>query len=267
MSASGARYGLQTDAGVLEDGRVGSEKIVGYVHSFETGGTVDGPGIRFVLFTTGCPLRCLYCHNPDTWKLKNGKRMTVDEVMAEIGKYVRFLTICGGGVTISGGEPALQHEFVAEILRRCKALNLHTALDTSGLLGDQISDAMLEEIDLILLDIKSWDPELYQRLTRQPVEPTLRFARRLSDMEKPMWIRFVLVPGLTDGLENVEGVADFVAGLSSVERVEVLPFHQMGISKWEALGINYELGDTEPPSQELLERVQDQFRDRMLEVY
>ena len=267
MSALSARYELQTDAGILEDARAEPKRITGYVHSFETGGTVDGPGVRFVLFTTGCPLRCLYCHNPDTWKLKNGKRMSVDEIMDEIEKYVRFLTICGGGVTISGGEPALQHDFVAEIFHRCKALNLHTALDTSGLLGEQISDAMLADIDLVLLDIKSWDPDLYRRLTRQPLEPTLKFARRLSAIEKPMWIRFVLVPGLTDDFDNVEGVADFVASLASVERVEVLPFHQMGISKWQALGLNYELQDTESPSEALVERVRDQFRDRFLEVY
>jgi pyruvate formate lyase activating enzyme len=241
--------------------------ITGYLHSFDATGALDGPGVRFVVFTSGCLLRCRYCHNPETWSTKNGAPFTVDEVMAEIGKYERFLKVAGGGVTISGGEPLVQDAFTGEVLRRAKALGLHTALDTSGFLGDRATDGMLESVDLVLLDIKSWDPDTYRRVTGRDVEPTLAFARRLSDMGKPVWVRFVLVPGLTDDFDNVEGLADFVATLNNVERVEVLPFHQMGKPKWEALNIRYQLADTEPPSAELLDRVVGQFRARGLEVY
>lgn len=243
------------------------EGLSGYVHSYETMGTADGPGMRFVLFMTGCPLRCQYCHNPDTWHLKNGHPVTLDEVMSEIGKYADFLIEAGGGITISGGEPLVQPKFLANILRQCKQRGLHTALDTSGFLGKRMTPQMFDDTDLVLLDIKSSIPDVYRAVTRVAVEPTLEFARRLAASNKPVWIRYVLVPGLTDDFDNVEGVADFVATLSSVERVEVLPFHKMGEHKWEALDLEYRLKETEPPSEELLARVLDQFRQRNLTVY
>jgi pyruvate formate lyase activating enzyme len=244
----------QLRASVKDDG------AAGYVHSFQTGSVVDGPGVRFVLWTTGCLMRCLYCHNPDTWHMKHGQPTSVDEMMAEIGKYERVLKMTGGGVTISGGEPLVQAPFVTQVFRECKALGLHTVLDTNGYLGDRITDEELADVDLVLLDIKSFDAETHRRATGYPVDDVLRFARRLSDLGKPAWIRFVLVPGLTDDESNVDDLAAFVATLENVERVEVLPFHQMGRDKWERLGRPYPLTDTPPPDEALVARVHDQFR-------
>ncbi|MEV4471908.1 pyruvate formate-lyase-activating protein [Nonomuraea sp. NPDC049504] len=232
----------------------------GSVSSWDLSVGVDGPGTRFVVFTAGCPLRCLYCQNPETWRMRDGRQVTAEEVMAEIAKYRRFISVAGGGVTISGGEPLLQPRFTAELLRRCHDSGLHTALDTSGLLGIRATDATLADTDLVLLDIKSYDPATYRRLTGGPVEPTLRFARRLADLGRPTWVRFVLVPGLTDAPDNVDALARFVAGLGNVERVDVLPFHRMATAKYERLGLRFPLGDVAPPGQGLLDRVHDQFR-------
>jgi pyruvate formate lyase activating enzyme len=242
------------------------DDVIGYVHSYEVGSTVDGPGIRFVAFLTGCLLRCQYCHNPDTWHKYNGHPVTVSRAMRQIGKYAQVLKISRGGVTLSGGEPMLQRAFVVRIFRRCKELGLHTCIDTSGRLGDRFTDEELMDIDLNVLDIKSGDPEIYERVTRQPLQPTLDYAHRLSALGHPMWIRFVLVPGLSDGHDNVEKVADFCAELKSVERVEILRFHQMGRDKWHKLGLAYALENVEPPDAELTERVRSQFRSRGLTV-
>ncbi|QQQ80177.1 pyruvate formate lyase-activating protein [Saccharothrix sp. 6-C] len=231
----------------------------GAVHSWDLATAVDGPGTRFVVFTAGCPLRCLYCHNPETRFARYGRRASVDSVIAEIEKYRRFIQVAGGGVTISGGEPLLQPEFTAELLHAVKAMGLHTALDTSGFLGDRATDRLLADTDLVLLDIKSWDPATYRHVTGGEIAPTLRFARRLSDLGKSMWIRFVLVPGQTDAPDNVEGIASFVATLPSVERVDVLPFHKMGAPKYEAIGLPFLLADTSTPDAKLVERVRGQF--------
>ena len=263
---SKARDYYEIHPGDVEEVDEGDD-IVGYVHSVEVGSTVDGPGIRFVGFLTGCLLRCQYCHNPDTWHKYNGRPVTVAKAMREIGKFATVLKISKGGVTLSGGEPIVQRAFAMQIFRRCKALGLHTCLDTSGRLGDKLSDDDLMQIDLNLLDIKSGDPEVYQKVTRQPLQPTLDYARRLSTLKRPMWIRYVLVPGLTDGVDNVERVADFVGGLGGVERVEILRFHQMGRDKWHKLGLAYPLEDFEPPPPELAERVRGQFRSRGLTVF
>ena len=243
------------------------DDVTGYVHSWEVGSTVDGPGLRFVAFLTGCLLRCQYCHNPDTWHKYNGRPVTVASAMQVIGKYAQVLKISKGGITISGGEPQLQRAFVTQVFRRCKELGLHTCMDTSGRLGDKFTDEELQDIDLHLLDIKSGDPAIYEKVTRQPLQPTLDYAHRLSALGRPMWIRYVLVPGLTDGHDNVERVADVVAGLKTVERVEILRFHQMGQDKWRKLGLEYPLENVEPPSAELSERVRNQFRNRGLTVY
>lgn len=262
--AAGDYYAVQAgDIEEIED----EEDLVGYVHSYEVGSTVDGPGLRFVGFLTGCLLRCQYCHNPDTWHKHNGRPVTVSRVMQEIAKYAQVLKISKGGVTLSGGEPMVQRPFVLRIFRHCKELGLHTCMDTSGRLGARFSDQELMEIDLNLLDIKSGDPEIYERVTHQPLQPTLDYARRLSDLERPMWVRFVLVPGLTDGWDNVERVADICAGLKSLQRVEILRFHQMGKAKWDKLGLAYPLADVDTPSAELRERVRGQFRSRGLTVY
>lgn len=238
----------------------------GYIHSYHVGSTVDGPGVRMVVWTSGCPLRCQYCHNPDTWKLRAGKRTTADELLADLGRYARFLATAGGGLTISGGEPLVQAPFVAHLMREAQRMGVHTALDTSGYLGDRLSDADLQAVDLVLLDVKSYDPQTHLRVTGREVEPVLRFARRLSNLGRPAWLRFVLVPGLTDDPANVAGLADFAATLRNVERVEVLPFHQMGRFKWQELGLDYRLADTQPPDAALLERVTAQLRQRGLNV-
>ncbi len=251
------------------DGGPGSDQtdIVGYVHSVEIGSTVDGPGLRYVLFLTGCALRCQYCHNPDTWHLRNGHQVPVADVMRELSRYADIFRISHGGLTISGGEPALQPAFVKAIFAECRKLGIHTCIDTSGFRGDQFSDEELADIDLHILDIKSGNPELYQRLTRQPLQPTLDFAERLSRLERPVWVRFVLVPGLTDDEDNVARVAEICAGIRSLERVEILRFHQLGRNKWQQLGLHYSLADTPAPSAELTERVRAQFRALALPVF
>ncbi|SEH02435.1 pyruvate formate lyase activating enzyme [Nonomuraea solani] len=231
----------------------------GVISSWDLSVGVDGPGTRFVLFTAGCPLRCQYCQNPETWRMRDGYQVTTDEIMDEIGKYRRFISVASGGVTISGGEPLLQPRFTADLLHRCHDSGLHTALDTSGLLGARATDAMLADTDLMLLDIKSFDPATYRRLTGGPVEPTLRFAQRLADLDRPTWVRFVLVPGLTDAPANVDALARFVAGLGNVERVDVLPFHRMATGKYERLGLRFPLADVPPPDPALLSRVHAQF--------
>ena len=241
--------------------------VVGYVHSYEVGSTVDGPGIRFVGFLTGCLLRCKFCHNPDTWHKHNGHAVPVSRAMRQIGKYANVLKVSGGGITLSGGEPQVQRAFVTQIFRRCKALGLHTAIETSGRLGDRFSDAELRDIDLHILDIKGGDPATFEKVSGQPLQPTLEYGRRLAALGLPAWIRFVLVPGLTDAHDNVEKLADIVAGLKNVERVEILPFHQMGRDKWHKLGLKYELENVEPPNAALTERVRGQFRSRGLTVY
>ncbi|MEU8774699.1 pyruvate formate-lyase-activating protein [Streptomyces sp. NPDC048606] len=221
----------------------------GSVHSWDLSTGVDGPGTRFVTFLAGCPLTCLYCHNPDTMRMRNGKRTSADAVIAEARKYTRFISASGGGATVSGGEPLLQPVFAGELLHRMKnELGLHTALDTSGFLGARATDALLRDTDLVLLDIKSWDRETYRRVTGRPLEPTLDFARRLADLGKEVHLRFVLVPGLTDAPDNVEGVAAFAGALGNVSRVDVLPFHKLGESKWEALDMPFTLHDTPSPS-------------------
>lgn len=233
--------------------------VKGWYHSYETAGTVDGPGIRFVVFVTGCPLRCVYCHNPDTWHRKCGREIEAGAIVGEIRDYRRYIQK-HGGVTISGGEPLSQPLFTTAILHGCKQAGLHTALDTSGFLGRLATDEMLELVDLVLLDIKSFDPEIYRNITGQDVKPTLDFARRLERMGKPMWIRFVLTPGYSDDRDNITALAEFVGSLTNVERIEVLPFHKMGEHKWQALGLAYKLDDIVPPSADEAEAVRDIFR-------
>lgn len=251
---------------VSTDHTLHSTAVQGYIHSVETCGTVDGPGIRFIIFTAGCPLRCLYCSNPDCRYMENGRKVTVDELMEEVQKYTSYMKASGGGVTVSGGEPLYQPHLVAEIFKRCKALGISTALDTSGDCDLPLAKPVIELADLVLLDIKSFDPEIYTKVTSVSLEPTLAIARYLSDIGKPTWIRFVLVPGLTDAPHNIEGLADFVATLKNVERLEVLPFHKMGEYKWEQLGYEYQLKETQPPTAEQVQTAQAIFRNRGINV-
>jgi len=232
---------------------------MGFLHSFTTGSTVDGPGVRVVAWTTGCMFRCLYCHNPDTWTMSNGIPVTVERAVEELGKYRYGLKAMSGGFTLSGGEPLMQHRFAMKLFKAARGMGIHTALDTNGYFGDNLSDEDLLAIDLVLLDIKAWDPERHRRLTGNDNGPVFEFARRLAARQRPAWLRFVLVPGLTDDREDIRQIADFAASLGNIERVDVLPFHQMGRYKWKELGISYELADFKPPSVELVESTRAQF--------
>ncbi|BAS56423.1 MULTISPECIES: pyruvate formate-lyase-activating protein [Leptolyngbya] len=239
-------------------------KTAGYIHSIETCGTADGPGIRFIIFTSGCPLRCLYCCNPDCRHLEDGKLVTVDELIEEIQKYIPYMQASGGGVNACGGEPLFQPQFVREIFKRCHELKIHTALDTSGFCELNVAKPVLEYTDLVLLDIKSFDASTYHKVTGVNIEPTLTLARYLNQIHKPVWIRFVLVPGLTDDPQNIAGLADFLATLTNIERVDVLPFHKMGEYKWEQLGYDYQLKDTPNPTSEQVQAAIDIFKSRNL---
>jgi pyruvate formate lyase activating enzyme len=240
---------------------------MGFLHSFTTGSTVDGPGVRVVAWTTGCMFRCLFCHNPDTWTMSNGIPVTVAKATEELRKYRRGLAVMGGGFTISGGEPLMQHRFVVKLFTAARTMGVHTALDTTGYLGDRLSDDDLEAINLVLLDIKTWDPERHRRLTGMDNGPVLEFARRLAARKRPVWVRFVLVPGLTDDPEDIAKIASFAGGLGNVERADVLPFHQLGRYKWERLGIKYTLDGVESPSTDLIERTLAAFRAEGLQAY
>ena len=233
---------------------------MGFLHSFTTGATVDGPGVRVVAWTAGCMWRCRYCHNPDTWTMTNGLPVSVEKATTELRKYRAGLKVMSGGLTISGGEPLMQHRFVTKVFAAAKGMGVHTALDTNGYLGERLSDADLETIDLVLLDLKTWDAERHRSLTGMDNAPTLAFGRRLAERRRPIWLRYVLVPGVTDDLDDIAHTAAYAAGLGNVERVDVLPFHQMGQYKWEKLGLPYSLADAAPPDQALVERVIAVFR-------
>jgi len=240
---------------------------MGFLHSFTTGSTLDGPGVRVVAWTTGCMWRCLYCHNPDTWSMRNGIPVAVVKATEQLRKYRYGLKIMSGGFTISGGEPLMQDRFVVKMFQAAKEMGIHTALDTNGYLGARLSDAELDLADLVLLDLKAWDEDKHRHLTGREPGPTREFAQRLATRRRPVWLRFVLVPGLTDDPDEVEQIARFAGGLGNVERVDVLPFHQMGRFKWEKLGIKYALADVEPPSSDVVERVCAVFRAQGLRTY
>lgn len=243
----------------------GVDSTRGYLHSIETGAAVDGPGVRCAVFLSGCNMHCLYCHNPDTWKLHDGTAVSLDEVLGKIRPYAPFLRHAGG-VTLTGGEPLVQKDFAVAILRGCKALGLHTALDTQGYFGNRLSDDELEAIDLFLLDIKLMNPEAYLRLTGAELQPTLDFARRLARRKKPVWLRYVLVPGYTDADEEVRKLAFFASELGNIERVDILPFHQLGQHKWQELGKTYALAGVRPPSDAAIDQARAIFREHGLNV-
>lgn len=253
------RVGISPDApdtSQLKD----EQGAFGYCHSYETASRYDGPGLRVVLFVSGCLLRCTYCHNPDTWHLKDGTYVSADHVLRRLGDFAPALRSLGGGLTISGGETMVQLAFTRRIFAGAKALGLHTAIETSGFLGDRADESYLSHIDLVLLDIKSSDPDTYRRVTGRELAPTLRFAERLASLSKPVWVRFTLVPGETDDPTNVDGIARFVAPMKNVEWVEVQPFHQMGSFKWKAMGLDYKLLNTPTAGRDLVDRVIGQFR-------
>lgn len=232
--------------------------ITGRIHSFETFGTLDGPGIRFVVFMQGCPLRCIYCHNRDTWDVQGGREYTVDEVMTELGKYINYIKFSGGGITVSGGEPLLQCAFVTELFKRCREKGIHTALDTSGFsvfdgLDDGL-DELLSYTGLVLLDIKHACDVGHKTITGVGREKPAAFARLLSDRGIPVWIRYVLVPGYTDSDEDLLAAASFIKSHKNVNKVEILPYHSMGSYKWDKLGETYPLKGIPGPDEESIEK-------------
>ncbi|AIJ33543.1 pyruvate formate lyase activating enzyme [Corynebacterium imitans] len=250
---------------LLEARRTGD---VGLVHSWELVTAVDGPGTRMTIFLSGCPLRCVYCHNPDTMEMKEGTLESVESVAKRVMRYRSVFNASGGGLTLSGGEPLFQIAFTRRLLKLVHDAGIHTCIDTSGYLGARLSDEDLDNIDLVLLDVKSGDEATYNAVTKRELAPTIAFGDRLSKLDKPVWVRFVVVPGHTDSEENVNNVADIVARWSdNVERVEVLPFHNMGADKWKRIGLPYELEDVTPPTPESVEHVREVFRSRGLTVF
>lgn len=230
----------------------------GFIHSFESFGTKDGPGIRFVIFMQGCPLRCLYCHNPDTWKMNNAKyQLTPLEAFNEIERVKAFVR---GGVTISGGEPLLQPQFILELFKLCRNEGIHTAIDTSGFLFNQNIKDVLDYTDLVLLDIKHINPDKYLTLTGKSLEPTLHFMEYLHEIDKTVWLRYVLVPGYSDDEQDLNDWANYISKFKNVERVDILPFHQMATHKWEQLNEDYRLKDVPTPTNEQIEKAEQIFR-------
>jgi pyruvate formate lyase activating enzyme len=232
----------------------------GFIHSFTTGSAVDGPGMRVVGWLTSCQFRCVFCHNPDTWKLSNGMPVSFTRALEVVKQYRHGLHTMKGGLTLSGGEPLLQHRFVLKLFRAAREAGIHTALDTNGHLGDRLENEDLASIDLVMLGLKAITPDLHRRLTGMDNQPVHEFARRLAALRRPVWIRFVVVPGWTDDMTEIGKMADFAAGLGNVERVDLLPFHQMGRFKWERLGMDYQLKDAQPPSRATMDDAVARFR-------
>lgn len=231
--------------------------ITGRIHSFETFGTVDGPGIRFIVFMQGCPLRCIYCHNRDTWDPCGGREFTTDDVIEEMQKYMNYIQLSKGGITVTGGEPTLQAAFVTELFKKCKELKVHTALDTSGFADVAKVKELLSYTDLVMLDIKHADDEKHRNITGVGNEKIRKFAEYVSKMNIPIWIRYVLVPGFTDSDEDLKNAAALIKSLKSVERTEILPYHSMGAYKWDKLGTEYALKDVKAPTPEQLQRAKE----------
>ncbi len=230
--------------------------MIGNIHSIETFGTVDGPGIRYVVFTQGCLLRCQFCHNADTWEIGTGKQMTVSEIMDDLLSYLPFIEASGGGITVSGGEPLLQIPFLIELFKECKKKNIHTTIDSSGgcfssskHFTDQLEE-LLQYTDLILLDLKHINRKKHIQLTGLANDHILEFAKFLSDKNIPVWIRHVLVPSVTDDPEDLQKLGEFIGTLKNVQKIEILPYHKLGVYKWEALGHEYPLKNIEPPTEE-----------------
>ena len=232
------------------------DEVVLKVHSFESAGTVDGPGIRFIVFTQGCPLRCQYCHNPDTWKLAGGKLFSGTDVVKEILKYKTFMTCSGGGVTFSGGEPLVQKESLIPIFKALKAEGVHIALDTAGTTNiDAMTEELLDYVDLVLLDIKHLDPMAHKELTGMTNEKCFSFLNLLKKKNIRTWVRWVIVPNLNDTENYAHRFAERLKGYDNVELVELLPYHKAGVYKWKELGLPYPLEAVKEPDKELVEEL------------
>jgi pyruvate formate lyase activating enzyme len=232
---------------------------MGRIHSLESFGTVDGPGIRFVVFMQGCPLRCQFCHNPDTWEVHKGTEYTPEQLASEIIKYKSYMEFSGGGVTFTGGEPLLQAEFILEVCKILQKQGISIAVDTSGFIWNDAVKEVLDYTDIVLLDIKNYDPIVYQAVTGVPLAPTLKMLDYLKEKNITTWIRYVLVPQLTDNLDSVRKLSAHLDNYPNVSKIELLGFHKMGEFKWKELGLDYQLSDTKEPSKELLFEVKKIF--------
>lgn len=241
--------------------------ILGNIHSYESMGTVDGPGIRFVVFLQGCPLRCKFCHNPDTWDIKEKKiQESPEETLKKIKRYKNYFGK-KGGVTVTGGEPLVQSEYVLELFKLCKQEGIHTALDTSGYIFNEKVKEVLKYTDLVLLDIKALDKEIYRDLTRVELDNTLKFLNYLQKIKKPVWIRHVVVPTITDNDELLEEMAKFISKFENVEMVEILPYHTLGVFKYQELGLEYPLKDIEDLGYERKVEIMKIFKKQGLNVH
>ncbi|UKS25497.1 pyruvate formate-lyase-activating protein [Paenibacillus sp. HWE-109] len=239
----------------------------GRIHSFDTFGTVDGPGIRFVLFMQGCALQCQYCHNPDSWEMNAGRPMEVDEILREIEPYVEYYHRSGGGITVTGGEPTLQAPFLARLFAECrKRWGLHTTLDTNGFCEPSHAQELLDVTDLVLLDLKQINPETHIALTAQPNDRIKRFGQYLSEIGKPVWIRHVLVPGWTDEAKDLLELGKFIGTLQNVSKLELLPYHRMGVHKWQQMGKEYPLEQCPTPTDQQVARARDLIEQGRLKI-
>lgn len=244
---------------------VDAEHLLGRVHSFESFGTVDGPGTRFIIFMQGCLFRCKYCHNRDTWELNEGKLYSVTELLDEIFPYLPFIDASGGGVTITGGEPLLQKQFICVLFKLLQQQGIHTCLDTNGYVslkdyGPEV-DKLFQRTNLVLLDLKQIDRDKHILLTEVPNDKPLEFARYLHKINQPTWIRHVVVPGYSDDLEDIRKLAEFIAPMQNVEKVELLPYHKLGVHKWQYYGERYALDGIEPPTAESMNAIKQVFSD------
>ncbi|MFD2179344.1 pyruvate formate lyase 1-activating protein [Veronia pacifica] len=233
--------------------------VMGRIHSVESCGTVDGPGIRFIVFLQGCLMRCKYCHNRDTWDTHQGRQASVDELIGEAVTYRHFMKASGGGVTASGGEAMLQPEFVRDFFSAAKQKGLHTCLDTNGYIRKYTPaiDEVLDNTDLVMLDLKQLNDEVHQDLIGVSNKRTLDFARYLHERGQKTWIRYVVVPGYSDDELSVRKLGAFIEMMDNIEKVELLPYHKLGEHKWETLGYDYPLKGVEPPSRETMERIKN----------
>ncbi len=240
--------------------------IKGRIHSIETMGTVDGPGIRYVVFMQGCPLRCIFCHNRDAWDPKAGREVTVDELVEDIKKYMFFMKQSGGGITATGGEPLLQGSFTKELFTRVREMGLNTAMDTSGFADIEEAQELLEVTDLVLLSIKHVVEEKHKEITGVGTRKILAFLDHLRDIGKPVWIRYVIIPGYTDAPEDLERLAVMLKDYDNVQLVDILPYHDMGAYKWEEMGYEYPLKGVPVPSSQEVKKAKDVFRKHGLLV-
>lgn len=266
----GGLSGFESPIGLDRHDRMAALRTgdIGFVHSWDINTSVDGPGTRMTVFMSGCPLRCQYCQNPDTWKMRDGQPVYLQAMIDKVARYQDLFKATGGGITFSGGESMMQAAFVSRVFRAAKEMGVHTCLDTSGFLNRNYTDDMIDDIDLCLLDVKSGDEETYKEVTGGTLAPTIAFGKRLAERGSKIWVRFVLVPGLTDSEENVEKVAEVCEQFKdAIEHIDVLPFHQLGRPKWHELRISYPLEDAKGPSASLKKRVTEQLEAHGFVVY